>query len=158
MSVMRRLEWLARKRMQGTLTGKHTSPDKGFSVEFAEHREYTPGDDPRNLDWRVMAKSDRNVIKQFIEETNLRATLAVDISGSMAFRGEEAASVEGEVLSKFSYARYLAAALSYLFIKQGDAAGLVTFDNEVKSYLRTGSRPSLLFDNLLGGVPSIRLN
>ena len=142
MSVMRRLEWLARKRMQGTLTGKHTSPDKGFSVEFAEHREYTPGDDPRNLDWRVMAKSDRNVIKQFIEETNLRATLAVDISGSMAFRGEEAASVEGEVLSKFSYARYLAAALSYLFIKQGDAAGLVTFDNEVKSYLRTGSRPS----------------
>jgi uncharacterized protein (DUF58 family) len=142
MSVMRRLEWLARKRMQGTLTGKHTSPDKGFSVEFAEHREYTPGDDPRNLDWRVMAKSDRNVIKQFIEETNLRATLAVDISGSMAFCGEEAASVEGEVLSKFAYARYLAAALSYLFIKQGDAAGLVTFDNEVKSYLRTGSRPS----------------
>ena len=142
MSVMRRLEWLARKRMQGTLTGKHTSPDKGFSVEFAEHREYTPGDDPRNLDWRVMARSDRNVIKQFIEETNLRATLAVDISGSMAFRGEEAASVEGEVLSKFAYARYLAAALSYLFIKQGDAAGLVTFDNEVKSYLRTGSRPS----------------
>jgi uncharacterized protein (DUF58 family) len=142
MGVMRRVEWLARKRMQGTLTGKHTSPDKGFSVEFAEHREYTPGDDPRNLDWRVMAKSDRNVIKQFIEETNLRATLAVDISGSMAFCGEEAASVEGEVLSKFAYARYLAAALSYLFIKQGDAAGLVTFDNEVKSYLRTGSRPS----------------
>jgi uncharacterized protein (DUF58 family) len=89
-----------------------------------------------------MAKSDRNVIKQFIEETNLRATLAVDISGSMAFRGEEAASVEGEAMSKFAYARYLAAALSYLFIKQGDGAGLVTFDNEVKSYLRTGSRPS----------------
>ena len=88
MGVMRRLEWLARKRMQGTLTGKHTSPDKGFSVEFAEHREYTPGDDPRNLDWRVMAKSDRNVIKQYIEETNLRVTVAVDVSGSMAFRGK----------------------------------------------------------------------
>lgn len=142
MGVMRRLEWLARKRMQGTLTGRHTSPDKGFSVEFAEHREYTPGDDPRNLDWRVMAKSDRNVIKQFIEETNLRVTVAVDISGSMAFQGEEAASVEGVALSKFSYARYLAAALSYLFIKQGDAAGLVTFDSEVKTYLRAGSRPS----------------
>ena len=107
MGVMRRLEWLARKRMQGTLTGKHTSPDKGFSVEFAEHREYTPGDDPRNLDWRVMAKSDRNVIKQYIEETNLRVTVAVDISGSMAFRGEEAALVDGEAMSKFAYARYL---------------------------------------------------
>ncbi|NNC90621.1 MAG: DUF58 domain-containing protein [Akkermansiaceae bacterium] len=142
MGVMRRLEWLARKRMQGTLTGKHTSPDKGFSVEFAEHREYTPGDDPRNLDWRVMAKSDRNVIKQFIEETNLRVTIAVDVSGSMAFTGDESASVEGETLSKFHYARYLAAAMAYLFIKQGDAAGLVTFDAGVKSYLRAGSRPS----------------
>ncbi len=69
MNVLRRIEWLARKRMQGTLSGKHTSPDKGFSVEFAEHREYSPGDDPRNLDWRVMAKNDRNVIKQYIEET-----------------------------------------------------------------------------------------
>ncbi|NIP96560.1 MAG: DUF58 domain-containing protein, partial [Akkermansiaceae bacterium] len=120
MGVMRRLEWLARKRMQGTLTGRHTSPDKGFSVEFAEHREYTPGDDPRNLDWRVMAKSDRNVIKQFIEETNLRVTLAVDISGSMAYRGDEAAAVDGEPMSKFGYARYLAAALAYLFVKQGE--------------------------------------
>ena len=142
MGVMRRLEWLARKRMQGTLTGRHTSPDKGFSVEFAEHREYTPGDDPRNLDWRVMAKSDRNVIKQYIEETNLRVTVAVDISGSMAYCGDEAASVDEEAMSKFSYARYLAAALSYLFIKQGDAAGLVTFDSKVRSYLRAGSRPS----------------
>ncbi len=142
MGVMRRLEWLARKRMQGTLTGRHTSPDKGFSVEFAEHREYAPGDDPRNLDWRVMAKSDRNVIKQFIEETNLRVTLAVDVSGSMAYRGDEASSVGGEEMSKFAYARYLAAALAYLFVKQGDAAGLVTFDSEVKSYLRAGSRPS----------------
>ena len=144
MGIMRRLEWLARKRMQGTLTGRHPSPDKGFSVEFAEHREYTPGDDPRNLDWRVMAKSDRNVIKQYIEETNLRVTIAVDTSGSMAFEGDKAAEVDGEPMSKFSCARYLAAALSYLFIKQGDAAGLVTFDSEVRSYLRAGSRPSHL--------------
>ncbi len=156
MGVMRRLEWLARKRMQGTLTGKHTSPDKGFSVEFAEHREYTPGDDPRNLDWRVMAKSDRNVIKQFIEETNLRVTIAVDISGSMAYRGDEAASVDGEAMSKFSYARYLAAAMAYLFIKQGDGAGLVTFDSEVRSYLRSGSRPSQvrrILDTLYQSTP-----
>lgn len=142
MTVMRRLEWLARRRMQGTLTGKHTSPDKGFSVEFAEHREYAPGDDPKNLDWRVMAKSDRNVIKQFVEETNLRVTLAVDGSGSMKFTGDEAAKVDGEAMSKFRYAQYLAAALAYLFVKQGDAAGLVTFDSKVRQYLRAGSRPS----------------
>ena len=80
MGVLRRMEWLARKRMQGTLTGKHTSPDKGISVEFAEHRPYAPGDDPRTLDWRVIARSDRNVVRQYIEETNLRATLAVDIN------------------------------------------------------------------------------
>lgn len=142
MGVMRRLEWLARKRMQGTLTGRHTSPDKGFSVEFAEHREYAPGDDPRNLDWRVMAKSDRNVIKQFIEETNLRVSLAVDMSGSMGYVGEQSAKVGGRVLSKFEYARYLAAAMAYLFVKQGDAAGLVTFDAGLRNYLRPGSRPS----------------
>ncbi len=91
-----------------------------------------------------MAKSDRNVIKQYIEETNLRVTIAVDISGSMAFEGDEAAEVDGKAMSKFAYARYLAAALSYLFIKQGDAAGLVTFDSQVRSYLRAGSRPSHL--------------
>ncbi|BDS06578.1 hypothetical protein NT6N_16180 [Oceaniferula spumae] len=142
MNVLRRLEWLARKRMQGTLSGKHTSPDKGFSVEFAEHREYSPGDDPRNLDWRVMAKNDRNVIKQYIEETNLRVTFAVDVSGSMNYRGEQAAEIDGAPRSKFEYARYLTAALSYLYIKQGDGAGLVTFDNQIKSQLRSASRPS----------------
>ncbi|MEO5716230.1 MAG: DUF58 domain-containing protein, partial [Luteolibacter sp.] len=77
MGIMRRLDWYARRRMVGTLSGRHTSPEKGFSVEFAEHREYSPGDDPKNLDWRVMAKSDRQVIRQYIEETNLRATIVV---------------------------------------------------------------------------------
>lgn len=142
MGVLRRMEWLARKRMQGTLTGKHTSPEKGFSVEFAEHREYSPGDDPRNLDWRVMAKNDRNVIKQYIEETNLRVTFAVDVSGSMKYTGEHAAEIDGVARSKFDYARYLTAALSYLYIKQGDGAGLVTFDSEVRHHLRPASRPS----------------
>ncbi|MDB4436136.1 DUF58 domain-containing protein [Akkermansiaceae bacterium] len=136
MAVMKRLEWLARRRMQGTLSGRHTSPDKGVSVEFAEHREYTPGDDTKNLDWRVMAKSDRNVVKQFIQETNLRATIVLDTSGSMAFQGERSEK------SKFQYGSELAAALAYLFIKQGDAAGLVTFDHEVKTLMRAESRPS----------------
>ena len=142
MGVMRRLEWLARRRMQGTLTGKHTSPDKGISVEFAEHRPYAPGDDPRTLDWRVIARSDRNVVRQYIEETNLRTTLAVDISGSMAYTGKQAASLDGKPLSKLEYAKYLAAALSYLFIKQGDGAGLVTFDRKVRHFSRAASRPS----------------
>ncbi|BCX50287.1 hypothetical protein HAHE_41950 [Haloferula helveola] len=142
MGVMRRLEWYARKRKQGTLTGRHTSPDKGFSVEFAEHREYAPGDDPKNLDWRVMAKSDRNVIRQYIEETNLRAMLAVDVSGSMRYTGDHAAQSGGVALSKLAYAKHLAAALAYLFVKQGDAAGLVTFDKAVKGFIRAGSRPS----------------
>ena len=142
MGVLRRMEWLARRRMQGTLTGKHTSPEKGFSVEFAEHREYSPGDDPRNLDWRVMAKNDRNVIKQYIEEINLRVTFAVDVSGSMKYQGEHAAEVNGVGRSKFEYARYLTAALSYLYIKQGDGAGLVTFDSVIRQHLRVASRPS----------------
>lgn len=133
---LKRLEWLARLRKQGTLTGRHTSPDKGVSVEFAEHREYTVGDDLRNLDWRVMAKSDRNVIKQFIEETNLRATVVLDVSGSMTFKGEQSG------FSKFEYGQYLAAALSYLYIKQGDASGLVTFDDTLRTSMRAESRPS----------------
>ncbi|MEJ6579853.1 MAG: DUF58 domain-containing protein [Akkermansiaceae bacterium] len=133
---LKRLEWLARLRKQGTLSGRHTSPDKGVSVEFAEHREYTIGDDLRNLDWRVMAKSDRNVVKQFIEETNLRATMVLDVSGSMKFRGEQSE------FSKFEYGQYLAAALAYLYIKQGDAAGLVTFDDSLRTSMRAESRPS----------------
>ncbi|MEI8038948.1 MAG: DUF58 domain-containing protein [Verrucomicrobiota bacterium] len=141
-AVMRRLEWMARRRMQGTLTGKHSSPDKGISVEFAEHRPYAPGDDPRTLDWRVMARSDRNVVRQFIEETNLRATLAVDVSGSMGYTGSHAAVLDGKVLSKLEYSKYLSAALAYLFIKQGDAAGLVTFDRKPLDFVRAASRPS----------------
>lgn len=142
MGVMKRLEWYARKRMLGTLSGRHSSPDKGFSVEFAEHREYAPGDDPKNLDWKVMAKSDRHVIKQYIEETNLRATMVVDVSGSMAYTGDVAAMIDGVRLSKLSYAKHLAAALSYLYIKQGDAVGLATFDQTLRGYVRAGSRPS----------------
>jgi len=142
MGIMRRLDWYARRRMVGTLSGRHTSPDKGFSVEFAEHREYSPGDDPKNLDWRVMAKSDRQVIRQYIEETNLRAMIAIDVSGSMKYTGDSAANISGKSLSKLDYAKHLAAALAYLFVKQGDAAGLVTFDKNVRTFIRPGSRPS----------------
>jgi uncharacterized protein (DUF58 family) len=130
-----RLEWLARGAVEGFVTGRHRSPHKGFSVEFAEHRQYTRGDDLRDLDWRVYGKCDRYYIKQYIEETNLRATLVVDASGSMAYTGERAARLHGRSVSKFQYAQLTAAALAYLFIRQQDAVGLVTFDRKVRRYL-----------------------
>lgn len=137
-----RLEYLARAKMLGTITGRHTSPNKGFSVEFAEHRQYTPGDDLRDLDWRAYGKSDRYYIKQYIEETNLRATVLLDASGSMRYTGREAAAVSGRAVSKFEYGRYLAAALAYLMVRQQDAVGLVTFDHVVRTQIRAASRPS----------------
>jgi len=149
MGVMRRLEWLARRRMQGTLTGKHTSPDKGVSVEFAEHRPYAPGDDPRTLDWRVIARSDRHVVRQYIEETNLRATLLLDLSGSMRYAGTGRAP-------KADYAIRLAAALAYLMLQQRDSVGLVTFDTKIRRYIPPRSSvPHLrvLLDELQSAQP-----
>lgn len=138
-----RLEFLARTAKEGTINGRHTSPHKGFSVEFAEHRQYVSGDDLRNLDWRVYGKSDRYYIKQYIEETNMRVTILVDASGSMAYAGDEATSIAGKKsISKFEYARYLASALSYLLIRQQDAVGLVTFADGIRKYLRPAAKPS----------------
>src|SRR6187401_3309455 len=141
-ATLTRLEFLARAKKQGGMSGRHTSPNKGFSVVFAEHRQYMPGDDIRDLDWRVFAKTDKYYIKQYIEETNLRATIVLDCSGSMKYRGEQAARVEGKKVSKFEYAQYLAASLAYLMIKQQDAVGLVTFDDRIRSYVKAASRPS----------------
>ena len=143
-SALGRLEFLARTAKEGSITGRHVSPHKGFSVEFAEHRPYVAGDDLRNLDWRVYGKSDRYYIKQYIEETNMRVSLLVDASGSMNYVGDHATELNGARLSKFAYARHLAAALSYLFIRQQDAVGLVTFETEVRRYLRAVAKPSQL--------------
>ncbi len=139
-----RLQIIARGVVEGFVTGRHKSPYKGFSAEFAEHRQYVPGDDTRNLDWRVFARNDRYYVKQYIEETNLRATILLDASGSMKYVGEKAASVDGRSLSKFEYARQLAASLAYLLINQQDAVGLVTFDSEVRRYIPARSRPTHL--------------
>jgi len=122
-------------RVAGFKAGNHRSPYLGSSTEFAEHREYSPGDDPRDLDWRVYAKQDRYCIKQYVEETNLRATILLDSSASMLFHGNAASSIDGTRLSKFAYAKHLAAMLSFLFIRQGDAAGFIQFDSEVRSQL-----------------------
>lgn len=155
-STLARLEFLARTKKEGTISGRHASPHKGFSVEFAEHREYSAGDDLRDLDWRVYGRSDRYYIKQYIEETNLRATLIVDASGSMKYTGATATRFAGKQLSKFDYARYLAAALTYLFVRQQDATGLVTFDTQVRAYRPPASKPSqvrVILDELVRTEP-----
>ncbi len=130
-----RFDLLARGVVEGFISGRHRSPHKGFSVEFAEHRQYVPGDDLRALDWRVYGKTDRYYIKEFLEETNMRVTILLDCSGSMRYTGDNAAMVDGQRLSKFEYGRFLAAALAYLLINQQDAVGLVTFDTRVRRYL-----------------------
>lgn len=144
LSKIHRLELIARGVVEGFFSGRHRSPYKGFSVEFAEHRQYVPGDDPRNLDWRVFGKSDRYYIKQYIEETNLRSVILVDASGSMQYTGRQAAAFDGRRLSKFEYAQYLAASLAHLMVHQQDAVGLVTFDTKVRRYIPSRSRVSHL--------------
>ncbi len=156
MSKISRIELLARQRVEGFITGRHQSPFRGTSVEFAEHREYTAGDDLRDLDWRVYARSDRYYVKQYVEETNLRATLLLDASGSMAYRGEMAAVHKGRRLSKFEYARYMAACLMRLLMNQQDAVGLVTFDTAIRRYLPARTRAnhmSVLLEEMYNTVP-----
>ena len=118
-SKLARIDLTARLVVEGFLTGLHRSPYHGFSVEFAEHRQYMPGDPLRHLDWKVLAKSDRKYIKQYEEETNLRAMLLVDTSASMGYGSRE--------LTKLDYARQLAAALAYLMLRQNDAVGMFAF-------------------------------
>ncbi len=137
-----RLEFVAHRVMEGFVAGRHRSARKGFSVEFAEHRQYTPGDDIRKLDWRVLARKDRYYIKQYVEETNLRATILLDASGSMAYCGDAAASCDGRRLSKFDYGRHIAAVLSYMLVGQQDAVGLVTFDSKLRTYIPARARVS----------------
>jgi uncharacterized protein (DUF58 family) len=123
------LDVRARLVVEGFIAGMHRSPFHGFSVEFAEHRPYMPGDPLKNLDWKVLAKSDRYLVKQYTEETNLRAHLLVDLSGSMGFRSERAS------LSKLEYARSLAAALAYLMLGQQDAVGVMMFAEHPLQYV-----------------------
>jgi uncharacterized protein (DUF58 family) len=132
-----RLELIARQVVEGFISGRHKSPYKGFSVEFAEHREYSPGDDIRDIDWRVYGKSDRYYIKQYEEETNVRATILLDASGSMKYQGAQA-------VSKFRYGQMLAASLAHLMLHQCDAVGLVTFDTLVRRFIPPRSRASHL--------------
>src|SRR5262245_977019 len=130
------LELKARTIVEGFLSGLHRSPFKGFSVEFAEYRQYMPGDDLSTIDWKVYARSDRHYVKKFEEETNLDCHVMIDVSGSMAY-GSGA-------LTKFDYAACLGAAIAYLMTRQRDAVGLVAFDQRIVDMVPANARPGHL--------------
>lgn len=133
------LQVLTRQVVEGFCSGLHRSPHKGFSVEFKEHRSYVPGDDIRTIDWKLYGKTDRLYIREYEEETNLRCTILLDSSGSMAYCGERSNGV-----SKHDFAVHTAAALGYLMLHQQDAVGLVTFDKAVRNYIPPRARPKHL--------------
>lgn len=130
------LHWRARVIVEGFYAGLHRSPYHGFSQEFSEYRGYTPGDDPRYLDWRLYARSDRYYVKRFEDETNLRCHLLVDLSRSMGFGSTG--------YSKAEYAKTAAATLAYFLAKQRDAVGVLTFDEDIAEYLPARFRPGHL--------------
>ncbi|MCP4633659.1 MAG: DUF58 domain-containing protein [candidate division Zixibacteria bacterium] len=143
------MELKARLVVEGFIAGLHKSPYHGFSVEFAEHRQYMPGDNIRDIDWKVFAKSDRYYIKQYEEETNLKAYLLLDCSASMGYGS-------GETI-KLDYSSLLVASLSFLMLKQRDAVGLVTFDDKIRKYIPPRSKSGhlhLLLSELANQKPS----
>jgi len=139
LAALGRIEIVARWIVDGFMSGLHRSPRKGFSVEFAEYRAYQSGDDPRYVDWKIAARSDRWVVRQYEEETNLRSTIVLDVSKSMDWSGARVAQFLGRQpaaaapLTKLAYAERLTAALALLLLRQRDAVGLVRFDDRVRS-------------------------
>ncbi|HVH58201.1 MAG TPA: DUF58 domain-containing protein [Vicinamibacterales bacterium] len=136
------MELKARTVVEGFLSGLHRSPFKGFSVEFAEYRQYLPGDDLSTLDWKVYARTDRHYVKKFEEETNLECHLLLDQSASMAYRGSAP-------MSKLEYGSVLAASLAFLMNRQRDATGLIAFDEQIRFRLPAAARPGHLHTLLL---------
>jgi uncharacterized protein (DUF58 family) len=137
LAALGRIEIIARWIVDGFMSGLHRSPRKGFSVEFAEYRPYQPGDDLRYIDWKIAARSDRWVIRQYEEETNLRASIVLDVSRSMAWSGANLRigreGAPAERLTKLAYAERVTAALALLLLRQRDAVGLVRFDDRIRS-------------------------
>src|SRR5262249_38555471 len=148
LAKVRSLELLARLIVEGYLSGMHKSPYHGFSVEFAQHREYVPGDDIRHIDWKVYGRTGRYYLKQYEEETNLVTWLLLDVSESMRYGS-------GPV-SKYDYACMTAAALAYLVLHQQDSVGLATFDEQVQTLLPAASKASHLKEiaRVLGRGPA----
>jgi uncharacterized protein (DUF58 family) len=131
------LDLQARMVVEGYVAGMHPSPYHGFSVEFAEHREYVPGDDIRHVDWKVWSKTDKLYLKQYEEETNLLLYLLLDTSESMAY-------ASGQNVSKLQYAQFVVAALAYMILQQQDSVGLVAFDDAARRYLKPAGQASQL--------------
>lgn len=155
LAALGRIEIIARWIVDGFMTGLHRSPRKGFSVEFAEYRPYQPGDDLRYVDWKIAARSDRWVVRQYEEETNLRASIVLDVSKSMAWSGAQLGSFQwhgrqsgagvrdgavAERLTKLAYAERLTAALALLLLRQRDAVGLVRFDDRIRTSIPPRAR------------------
>ena len=138
-----RLEVVSKLVVEGYLTGQHKSPFKGASIEFVEHRQYAPGDEIRHIDWRAYGKTGKYYIKEYEDETNLRAYLFVDASGSMGYSGKH--------LSKLDYARQLAGTLAYLLLQQRDAAGLMTFDSTIRERLEPSTQTTM-FQHICGAL------
>jgi len=142
LAKLKGLHLRARRIVEGLTAGMHRSPYRGFSVEFAEHREYAPGDDLRYVDWKVYGRTDKFYLKQYDDETNLICYLVVDVSESMSYRGPNAP------LSKLEYAQCLAAALAWLILQHQDAVGLVTYDQQVQDLIPPSSNAARLPDLL----------
>lgn len=147
LTKLERLDLKARMIVEGYISGLHKSPFHGFSVEFAQHREYAPGDDLRRIDWKVYARSDRHYIKEYEEETNLVAYVALDISESMRYASGR--------LSKLEYGSYIAASLIYLMLLQRDAVGLVLFDADVRQVIRHSGNPGHR-EQLIAALEAVR--
>jgi uncharacterized protein (DUF58 family) len=133
-----RLEVTASNLVEGAISGLHRSPYHGFSVEFAQHREYTWGDELKHVDWKVFARTDRYYVKQYEEETNLQAVALLDSSESMLFQGE------GSAISKYEYGATLAAGLAFILLRQQDSIGLTLFDEQVRNRIPVSAHPAQL--------------
>jgi len=136
LAKVRGLELQARLVVEGYLSGMHKSPYHGFSVEFAQHREYVAGDDIKHIDWKVYGRTGRFYLKQYDEDTNLVCWLLLDISDSMRYGSQD--------VTKYDYACMAAASLAYLILQQSDSVGLVTFDNQIRHFMKPSSQPSHL--------------
>src|SRR5206468_9071155 len=136
LAKVRSLELQARQIVEGYLAGMHKSPYHGFSVEFAQHREYVPGDDIKHIDWKVYGRTGRFFLKQYEEETNLVCWLLLDVSESMQY-GSGA-------VTKYDYACMAAASLAYLVLHQADSVGFITFDDQIRKFMKPSSQPSSL--------------
>jgi len=155
LSRLGNMELVARLVVEGFITGLHKSPYQGFSVEFAEHRQYMPGDEIRYIDWKVFGKSDRYYVKKFEEETNLRAYIVLDASASMNYKYDD------KGITKFEYGCYLAASLSYLMLKQRDSVGMAIFDKHIKKYIPprgTATHLHAIISSLEGTEPGDETN